>query len=505
MVLRLGCGYFSSSCGRELHFHRQRQHGLVMERVVGIVYCLFLSAHFECSLPDESSGSSRNIAVSQHRDHTRSLENQRGVGIDLHTSHRARPNCGGRSLRRRCYILAESAGSYDGLMGPRVTTGALLLATTAAIILVVIEPSEARTLAWRLLPIFVFVAGMSVVVNVCAQVGVFTAVAQALERTAPSAAINRTRFLWAGLILLSIVVTAFLSLDTTAILLTPLAIAVARRNHLNLVAVALSVVWIANLASLHLPVSNLTNLLALSGKGFTSEIDYVSAALVPAIIATTIAVLASIFANRLPQRLARKRSRTVSEISETSSPLLKPVLIILGVLLPALASPIPYWLSSTVAAAAVLAITVWKRREIISLSLIPWSSLILAGALSTVATALNAVGGEDIVRGILGGTQTTPMGLLQLAGAGALTANLINNIPAFLALEPALTTSNGYLAMLIGTNAGSIITPWGSLATLLWHDQLQRAGVQIRWRTFTVLGLILAPLAVILPTLGLLL
>ncbi|MGO1959544.1 MAG: ArsB/NhaD family transporter, partial [Yaniella sp.] len=147
----------------------------------------------------------------------------------------------------------------------------------------------------------------------------------------------------------------------------------------------------------------------------------------------------------------------------------------------------------------------WKQREIISVSLIPWSALVLAGALSTVATTLNAVGGEEIVRGILGDTQATPMGLLQLAGAGALTANLINNIPAFLALEPALTTSNDYLAMLIGTNTGPIITPWASLATLLWYDQLQRAGVQIRWRTFIALGLILAPLAVILPTLGLLL
>lgn len=390
-------------------------------------------------------------------------------------------------------------------MGPRVTTGALLLATTAAIILVVIEPSEARTLAWRLLPIFVFVAGMSVVVNVCAQVGVFTAVAQALERTAPSAAINRTRFLWAGLILLSIVVTAFLSLDTTAILLTPLAIAVARRNHLNLVAVALSVVWIANLASLHLPVSNLTNLLALSGKGFTSEIDYVSAALVPAIIATTIAVCASLIANKLPERLATSTSPSAGELSQLSSPLFKPMLIILGVLLPALASPIPYWLSSTVAATAVLAITAWRRREILSVSLIPWSSLVLAGALSTVATALNALGGAELVGELLEDTHATPMGLLQLAGAGAVSANLINNIPAFLALEPALATSSGYLAMLIGTNTGPIVTPWASLATLLWHDQLQRAGVRIRWRTFIVLGLILAPIAVVLPTLGLLL
>lgn len=390
-------------------------------------------------------------------------------------------------------------------MGPRVTTAALFFASTAAIILVVVELSEAITLAARLLPIFVFVAGMSIVVNVSAQVGVFTAVARTLERAAPRAAAKRTRVLWAGLLLVTIVVTVFLSLDTTAILLTPLAIAVATRNHLNLVAVALSVVWIANIASLHLPVSNLTNLLALSGGGFSSEIDYVAAAIVPAGIATTIAILASLVANALPARLATGPAYSANALAAPSSPLLKPMLIVLGVLLPALASPIPYWLSSTVAATTVLAITVSKRRDIISWSLIPWSSLLLAGALSTVATLLNSLGGAEIVQDTLGNTHTAPGKLLQLAGAGALSANLINNIPAYLALEPALTTSSSYLAMLIGTNTGPIVTPWASLATLLWHDQLQRAGVEIRWRTFIVLGLILAPIAVVLPTLGLLL
>lgn len=390
-------------------------------------------------------------------------------------------------------------------MGPRVTAVALVSAVLAAIGLFVVDPSEATTLAWRLLPIFVFVAGMSVVVNISAQVGVFDAIARTLERAAPKGVAWRRKTLWAGLVLISIIVTVFLSLDTTAILLTPLAIAVARRNGLSLVAIAFAVVWIANIASLHLPVSNLTNLLALSGQGFAGEPDFITAAVVPASIATAIAVLAAILANQLPERLARNTSSTVDEAFQERSPLLKPALITLGLLLPALASPIPYWLSSTVAAVTLLAITAARHRTFISRSLIPWPSLILAGALSTVATALNAVGGAEVVRAMLGDAQSTPLGLFQLAGAGAVTANLINNIPAFLALEPAVTTSTGYLALLIGVNAGPVITPWASLATLLWHDQLKRAGVHIRWRSFILLGLVLAPIAVALPTLGLLL
>lgn len=75
----------------------------------------------------------------------------------------------------------------------------------------------------------------------------------------------------------------------------------------------------------------------------------------------------------------------------------------------------------------------------------------------------------------------------------------MNNIPAFLFLEPLVSTPASYIALLIGVNAAPIITPWASLATLLWHDQLRRAGVHIKWSTFMILGCILAPVVVLLP------
>lgn len=36
------------------------------------------------------------------------------------------------------------------------------------------------------------------------------------------------------------------------------------------------------------------------------------------------------------------------------------------------------------------------------------------------------------------------------------------------------------MAVLIGTNAGPLVTPWASLATLLWLQRCRAAGV--RWR-----------------------
>lgn len=395
-------------------------------------------------------------------------------------------------------------------MGPRVNTIAMVAAVVATIVLIFTDITETLTLYSRLVPIFAFVTGMSVVVNIAAQVGVFDAVTRALETVAPRTPGARRQALWTGLVLISIVVTVFLSLDTTAILLTPLAIAVARRNALNLMAVAFAVVWIANIASLHLPVSNLTNLLALSGGGFDNELDYTVAAWIPATIATTIAVGAALLVNRLPVRIVSDTATTATATAATApqarsgptptDPLLRPALITLGLLLPALASPIPYWLSSTVAALVMLGLAAPKRRDLIRVALIPWPSLLLATAMSAVATAVSVLGGAQLVQAML--NHATP---ITIATTGALAANLMNNIPAFLALEPAVTTPESYLALLIGVNTGPIITPWASLATLLWHDQLVRAGIQIRWRTFILFGVFLAPVAVVVPTLALML
>lgn len=65
------------------------------------------------------------------------------------------------------------------------------------------------------------------------------------------------------------------------------------------------------------------------------------------------------------------------------------------------------------------------------------------------------------------------------------------------ALEP---TAGGspvrLLAILIGANLGPLITPWASLATLLWLERCRARGVEIPLRIFVLAGLVMAPAAV---------
>ena len=66
----------------------------------------------------------------------------------------------------------------------------------------------------------------------------------------------------------------------------------------------------------------------------------------------------------------------------------------------------------------------------------------------------------------------------------------------------AATAGRETLALLVGVNVGPLVTPWASLATLLWFDQLARRGEPVPWRAFALPGLVLAPVAVTLCTLA---
>ena len=188
-----------------------------------------------------------------------------------------------------------------------------------------------------------------------------------------------------------------------------------------------------------------------------------------------------------------------SSDAQRRNPLLTTCAVVVAVLMPVLASPIPYWLSTSLAAIIIVMACIPRRKDLISVDLVPWNSLLLVTVISTVAAIIHTTG---VAGWLTGMTSTSPASYIELAsiaGAGGVAANLMNNIPAFLFLEPLVSTPASYIALLIGVNAAPIIMPWASLATLLWHDQLRRAGVHIKWSTFMILGCILAPVVVLLP------
>ena len=139
------------------------------------------------------------------------------------------------------------------------------LAAVVVIVTGALPWQQARTEAGRLLPVLAFLGAILVVGHVCQQEGLFAAAGARLARASRGSPVR----LLGGVFGLASVTTAVLSLDTTVVLLTPVVHDTATRLRLRPKPHVYACTHLANSASLLLPVSNLTNLLAFSVAGLT--------------------------------------------------------------------------------------------------------------------------------------------------------------------------------------------------------------------------------------------
>ncbi|QWS34240.1 SLC13 family permease [Curtobacterium aetherium] len=375
--------------------------------------------------------------------------------------------------------------------------GAVLLAVGAVCVALGLLPlPELGALAERVLPVLGFVLGLTVVSELAADAGVFDRLADVAARVGG----GRTIGLWAAVVVLAVVCTVFLSIDTTAVLLTPIVITLARRVGLPPMPFALTTVWLANTASLLLPVSNLTNLLAVDGIGLDGPLPFAGLMVWAALAGVVVpcAVLLVVFRRSLFGRYTPAGLRMAAD----------PVFfwaasVVLVALVVALTAGVEVWVAAVVAALLLVGVAAWRAPSELKPSRVPWSTLVFAAGLFVVVETLHATGLTDpLVQAVSGGTGTGS--LLLLGGAGAVAANAIDNLPAYLVLEPAAGhEALRYAALLVGVNAGCLITPWASLATLLWHARLTAEGIHLSWGRYIALGCVVAPLTVVAGVLAL--
>ncbi|MET0302468.1 MAG: SLC13 family permease [Microbacteriaceae bacterium] len=381
-------------------------------------------------------------------------------------------------------------------MRTAVLGGVLIVLGVIAMATGLLPLGDAAEVAERTWPILLFVVAITVVTELAADAGLFGAIA---ERTARWGA-GRAWLLWLFTVLLACVSTIFLSLDTTAVLLTPVVVLLARHNGLPPLPFALTTVWLANTGSLLLPVSNLTNLLAEHALGFSDPARFAALMALPALVAIVVpcVVLFVVFRRDLLRRYE------AGPVPKPDDPVLFRVsAVVVALLLPALVSGLPVWIPALAAALVLSAVFAVRRRGVLRFSLVPWQLVLLASGLFLVVETAHSQGLAEALAGVVG-TGTDAGALLRLSASGAIGANAIDNLPAYLALEPLADSPERVAALLVGVNAGPLITPWASLATLLWHQRLVALGVEISWARYALLGLIVAPLVVTAATLAIL-
>lgn len=349
----------------------------------------------------------------------------------------------------------------------------------------------------RIGPLLPFLATVVVLAELTGKAEVFDAVASWVARTARGS----YPALFGLCVLFASVTTIALNLDTTAVLLTPVMLALAGRVGIAAVPLAMTTVWLANTASLLLPVSNLTNLLA-ADRVALSPAGMAATMWAPqlAAVAVTMACLWGFYWRRsrrgadsyVPPEPLRPADPVLFRVSAVACA---------GFLLAILVLDTPLWTASTAAALVVVAAFAVRRRGDLRLSLIPWRLLVLVPGMFLVVEAVNVNGLHQLLTSAVG-TDGGFAGMLRSAGVGAGLSNVLNNLPVYLAGEAAVPAANHdqLLALLVGTNVGPLVTPWASLATLLWFERCRWHGTRIPLLRFMATGLVLAVTATLAAT-----
>jgi arsenical pump membrane protein len=337
-----------------------------------------------------------------------------------------------------------------------------------------------------LLPVVVFLAGILVVAEVCAAEGVFAAVGTLVAR----ASRRRPRRMLGLTFVAAALTTAALSLDATVVLLTPVVVAAATSTLTSPRPVVYACARLANSGSLLLPVSNLTNLLALPSLPSVSFMGF--ATLMAPVWAAVIVV------EYVGHRVYFARDLTRSPEPGSAYPdvhLPAVPLVVVGVMLVAFAalSPLgvaPAWVACV--AATVLSGHALARRRVL-----PWAvvrSAHVSFAVFVLCLGVVVAGLTDTFLGAAVRSMVphgTGLGaLLVVALLATVLANVVNNLPATLLLVPLVAPAGvtAVLAALVGLGAGSNLTYTGSLANLLWRRTLVRRGIEPSARDFHALS-----------------
>ncbi|MEU8392935.1 SLC13 family permease [Micromonospora sp. NPDC048842] len=348
--------------------------------------------------------------------------------------------------------------------------------------------AETTATLHRILPLLLFLGTVIVLAELTAVAGVFDVLASRL------AIASRGR--WALLFLLcgalATLTTLVLNLDTTAVLLTPVLLALARNLRIPAAPLAVTTVWLANTASLLLPVSNLTNLLAADRVGL-APLAYAARMALPqlAAVAVTMALLWFGWWRRerpLGGRFVPPTRHVPADPVLHRTALAGCLIFVAGIL-----AGVEIEIASTVGLALVLVGFVVRSPATLRPGLVPVRLLFFVTGLFLVVQTLGRHGLDDLV-GTLVGADGGALGALRAGGTGALLANAVNNLPAYLAGESVLPTGDHtrLLALLIGTNVGPLAAPWASLATLLWFERCRAAGVAVPVTRFVLTSTMLA-------------
>ncbi len=327
-------------------------------------------------------------------------------------------------------------------------------------------------------------------------------------------------WLFAFIVLLGAVVSAFFANDGAALILTPIVIAILtalRFSPATTLAFIMAAGFIADTASLPLVVSNLVNI--VSADFFKVPFDRYALVMVPVNLVSVLAslvVLYGFYRKDIPNAYALE---WVDEpnLAITDKATFTTGWVVLAALLFGFFVFEPMGVPISVIAglgALVLLIVAYMGKKLSIMPVVknaPWQIVIFSLGMYLVVYGLKNAGLTDYLATLLQGLEQQGL-LVATVGTGFLSAilsSVMNNMPTVLiqalAIDGAHITSPMIkeamvFANVIGCDLGPKITPIGSLATLLWLHVLATKNIKVSWGYYFKVGMILT-IPVLLATL----
>jgi arsenical pump membrane protein len=317
--------------------------------------------------------------------------------------------------------------------------------------------------------------------------------------------------LFRNVFMLGALVTTTLSLDTTAVLLTPVVLSFVRRLDVNARPYVVACAFVANAGSLALPVSNLTNLILAAA--FHLPFGRFVLHMLPiqlGVLGVTYVALRGHFARELAPFDATKLDAD-AEVVPHRGYFMATVAVLVAALTGYLVAPLfdvePYAIAFVASAVLAVAGVATGRVRGGVVREVSWGVVPFVLGLFVVVQGLDGLGLAPALARFIADAPGGPIGrVLATTGMTALASNVMNNLPAALVARSALAPFGGQPALvyatLVGTNVGPNVVPFGSLATVLVLTLARRRGVRVTAADFARAGLWATPVTCALASLA---
>ncbi|PQD97037.1 arsenic transporter [Pradoshia eiseniae] len=160
--------------------------------------------------------------------------------------------------------------------------------------------------------------------------------------------------------------------------------------------------------------------------------------------------------------------------------------------------------------ASVLIILRWFKMGTTPVDIVkktPWHILLFAFNMYVLVYGLRNIGLNDFIVHLLRETivQGTLNATFVMGFVSTLLSNLFNNLPAVMIATLSITDMNldpmllkiTYLANVIGADIGALLTPIGTLATLIWMYELKKHSIKMTWGQYLRVTAFVIPIGLI--------